>query len=774
MTYRTITAIGASLILTFFMLFLIMYYFNQNNCPIGTFPCLNSTICKPQSNWCNGVEDCPYEDDESTELCVDLNGDWSWFFKQYKLEEIQDKDCETVDDPVGCIYNQCHATCKGYEEIPRDLSSEIDRLILTNNSIRSIPANALRRYTQLHLLYLDNNNITEIEEGAFVNQGNLIWLILSDNKLNVIEVGNFAGLINLETLRVKDNRLVAADLSDFENSSSMDLIDFRKNFLNATNFVLPRLPVLREILKLHCRMLSENHFESITADMFKGVPALQSLNLERNRIKTIDEDAFKNLKQLLELKLAHNYITILHLHVFKATVNLTKLLIGYNPIEDFSMDVLIPLMNLRSLGVQEINMDNLNKDSFNVLINLDFIYFQKFHYCMTFASMVRKCSPASDGLSSLSHLLGTSMLKGAVWGISCITFIGNALVLWERFTAKDENRILSILIRNLAEPLAIAIALCVIPFTVSDMLMGVYLFIIALVDLQFRDNYNKEASSWMSSWVCTFLGVLAMISSEVSVLILSFMSVERFVLIAAPLKGYCAMRPQTAAASMMFIWITGFILAVIPVILWRNSTRFYGANGMCFPLHIDDPYSIGWQYSAFIFLGINLLGLITIGYVYAGMFASVWKTRHATPLSVGDMEFALRFFLIVLTDATCWAPIIVLKILAMMKYPVPAELHAWVVVFILPVNSAVNPLLYTFTTPKFRERLLYFNCLNKIRNYVSRTQSSQESQMSITSNSKNLMFSISSSKKNDLENIPSSLVIVEDDWNNEIMRRIVK
>lgn len=34
-----------------------------------------------------------------------------------------------------------------------------------------------------------------------------------------------------------------------------------------------------------------------------------------------------------------------------------------------------------------------------------------------------------------------------------------------------------------------------------------------------------------------------------------------------------------------------------------------------------------------------------------------------------------------------------------------ADLHAWIVIFILPVNSAANPLLYTFTTPKFRERL---------------------------------------------------------------------
>lgn len=66
--------------------------------------------------------------------------------------------------------------------------------------------------------------------------------------------------------------------------------------------------------------------------------------------------------------------------------------------------------------------------------------------------------------------------------------------------------------------------------------------------------------------------------------------------------------------------------------------------------------------------------LITIGFAYFGMFLSIWKTRHACSLSVGDSEFALRFFLIVLTDAACWAPIIVLKIRALLKYPIPGEL----------------------------------------------------------------------------------------------------
>ena len=34
-----------------------------------------------------------------------------------------------------------------------------------------------------------------------------------------------------------------------------------------------------------------------------------------------------------------------------------------------------------------------------------------------------------------------------------------------------------------------------------------------------------------------------------------------------------------------------------------------------------------------------------------------------------------------------------------------ADLYAWLVVFILPVNSAINPFLYTFTTPTFRASL---------------------------------------------------------------------
>ncbi|XP_015594570.1 relaxin receptor 2 isoform X2 [Cephus cinctus] len=720
MRYKHIVIVGASLITTLLSLSGVMYYFNQDKCPVGTFPCQNSSICMPQRSWCNGIMDCPEGDDEFETECGDMHGSWDWFIKdpQNKSKII----CDSTQCPEKCTCHACHLMCVGYAEIPQNFSSNVTTITLTNNALTQLSTNELIKYVELRYLYLENNSIRNLADGAFANQRQLQWLILSDNNIREVRRGQLSGLESLDVLRADGNEITYADLFDFENSTSLQWIDFSRNKLTSSTLKLPYLPELKELV------LDENRLEAITENLLSMLPSLMSLSLSGNTVTTIHVNAFRNLNNLLELNLEDNKILAIPEDVFKPIGNLTKLSIGFNPIEDLPSALFDPLKNLRSLGLEEIEIVNMEKNIFDLFPYLDFVYLKKFHYCTTYASNVQKCRPVSDGVSSLSHLLSKPLLRAAVWGISCVTCLGNALVLWGRFTAKDENQVLSIVIRNLA---------------VSDMLMGIYLFVIGLEDIRFRDNYNQIASTWMSSWSCTSVGILAMTSSEVSVLILLFMSVERFMLIAAPLKSHRALTPQAASSSMIVIWIFGILLALIPAIHWRSSTRFYGVNGLCFPLHIDNPYLIGWEYSAFIFLGLNLLGLIVIGYVYAGMFASIWRTRHATPLSVGDSEFAVRFFLIVLTDTACWAPIITLKILALMMYPVPSDLHAWVVIFIVPVNSAVNPLLYTFTTPKFRERLGE-EWFRKIRDRFTGKNSTRNSHVPTALCNKNVMLSLSS------------------------------
>ncbi|XP_046434882.1 relaxin receptor 1 isoform X4 [Neodiprion fabricii] len=661
MKYKHIAKVGVSLISFLIILSGLMYYFSQDECPRGTFPCANSTVCIAQREWCDKVPNCPYGDDENEDECFDSNGSWDFFYS-YAMSSGIELTCESFQPPKKCHRGRtaCQVTCvgAGLTRIPENMTSNLTSIVLTNNSLSTIGKNALVSYGRLTTLLMDDDEIAQIEPGAFENQKNLVWLTLLNNKLTELRRGHFTGLESLKMLLVEGNRIEYADLTDFENQTSVGWINLAYNVIITLS---PHIFLPLEKLRKFCRV--------------------RSFSLHR--------------------------------------------ILGFNPIENLGIDVLNPLQDLRSLDLQEIEIDNMDKNVFSMLPNLSFVYFKKFHYCTTYAPQVQVCLPRSDGVSSLSDLLGKPLLRAAVWGISCVTCLGNALVLWGRLTARDENRVLSIMIRNLA---------------VSDMLMGVYLLTIAAKDLQYRDVYNVMANDWMSSWGCTIVGALAMISSEVSVLILSFMSVERFVLIASPLKINRPLTARNAYSSMIVIWVVGVIVALIPIIHWRSSTRFYGANGMCFPLHIDNPFLVGWEYSAFVFLGMNFFGLVVIFYVYTGMFASIWRTRHATPLAVGDSEFALRFFLIVLTDAACWVPIIVLKIVAMTKYPVPPDLHAWVVIFILPVNSAVNPLLYTFTTPKFRERLAE-GWFGRIRNIVSRRQS--DTQISRSSSNKNVILVLS-------------------------------
>lgn len=99
---------------------------------------------------------------------------------------------------------------------------------------------------------------------------------------------------------------------------------------------------------------------------------------------------------------------------------------------------------------------------------------------------------------------------------------------------------------------------------VADLLMGIYLLIIGIQDFRYREKYQEMALDWVGSWKCATTGVLAMISSEVSLLILAFMSVERFLLIADPFGGHRRLTTQNVFIIMLTIWLLGLTLAITP------------------------------------------------------------------------------------------------------------------------------------------------------------------------------------------------------------------
>ncbi|XP_023843016.2 relaxin receptor 2-like [Salvelinus sp. IW2-2015] len=127
-------------------------------------------------------------------------------------------------------------------------------------------------------------------------------------------------------------------------------------------------------------------------------------------------------------------------------------------------------------------------------------------------------------------------------------------------------------------------------------------------------------------------------------------------------------------------------------------------------------------------IGLNLVAFLVIVFSYSSMFYPIYKTGiNATDLRSRlhrDVAVANRFFFIVFSDALCWIPIFLVKILSLLQVEIPGTISSWVVIFILPINSALNPILYTLTTSFFREQVEVLLCRWQRRSAMKKNRKS--------------------------------------------------
>uniref|UniRef100_UPI00398F370D relaxin receptor 1 n=1 Tax=Pristiophorus japonicus TaxID=55135 RepID=UPI00398F370D len=658
------------------------------NCPVGYFPCGNLSVCLPQPLHCNGIVECENGADE--DYCADLHG-WpkliDWYFQQIMRHDAEPYDCLVDVYPENCTCQGSTVVCEeaGFLSVPW-FTANVTILNLGCNSITSLTDDLFIRYQQLDTLVLQNNSIRSISSRAFSGLFKLSKLLLSYNQISVLKPGLFRDLHKLEWLILDNNLIRSITQKSFVGLNSLF-------FLYMMNNSLDHIPNICTILpKLNWLDMEGNNVVSIGKPTFQSCSKLTVLVLRHNKIRHIQEDTFSTLPHMIELDLSSNQIQEFPSSAFRNLGYLQQLNLSHNPINYISLDQFDHLVTLKSLDLDNINIVNIQNRIFKNLGNLSHIYFKKFEYCR-YSPHVRSCKPNTDGISSFENLLANIILRVFVWFVAFVICFGNLVVICMRSCITTENRLHTLSIKSLC---------C------ADCLMGVYLFFIGTFDVKYLGEYNRHAQQWMESMKCQLIGALAMLSTEVSVMLLTYMTLEKYMCIVFPFSHYRPGKRQTLS-SLISIWIAGFIIAVIP--LWNKTMfgNFYGKNGVCFPLYSDQFENLGARgYSTGIFLGLNLLAFIIIVFSYTSMFYSIHKTgAQSAERSLFSREVAIakRFFFIVFTDALCWIPIFLMKFLSLLEVEIPGTITSWVVIFILPINSALNPILYTITTASFQEKL---------------------------------------------------------------------
>ncbi|XP_072051733.1 G-protein coupled receptor GRL101-like [Amphiura filiformis] len=338
-----------------------------------------------------------------------------------------------------------------------------------------------------------------------------------------------------------------------------------------------------------------------------------------------------------------------------------------------------------------------------------------------------KAAEARSPYLTCDRLMSDRVLLGVMWLIGLSAIGGNLFVLCRKKTKQEKGKIQIFLLSNLA---------------LSDLIIGIYMLIIASADIYFGEYFPMHAEYWRTGVTCRIAGAMAILSSEASVFFVTLISIDRFMNIRFPYSSR-KLRTKSSAVTVAFLWLISCALGVVPSIFSGKNFKFYENSHVCIGLPLaqverfeiknavfkkiplgDTIYSVleifdksvslgyvpGLYYASAIFLGLNGICIIIILVCYVEIVRSVKKSskRVGRGLSMKDqIKMTAKVSAIILTDFFCWAPVIVLGILVQTGVmTLPSSVFAWCVSVILPINSAINPYLYTIAAliSKYRKK----------------------------------------------------------------------
>ena len=123
---------------------------------------------------------------------------------------------------------------------------------------------------------------------------------------------------------------------------------------------------------------------------------------------------------------------------------------------------------------------------------------------------------------------------------------------------------------------------------VSDFLMGIYMLIIAGVDLFYQGVFIEHSDAWRESILCQVAGFLATFSSEASVMFLGVLTIDRFINIIFPFSKL-KLTKSSAHIVVSVVWVIAFMISVAPFLpLTYFGESYYGRSGVCMALPITN------------------------------------------------------------------------------------------------------------------------------------------------------------------------------------------
>ncbi len=539
-------------------------------------------------------------------------------------------------------------------------------------------------------------------------------MVLSDNELQTIQSGVFGGLDSLELLDLYNNTLQDLEPNVIEGLMNLTTLVLSYNPLHHVHS-----DMFESLSQLTWLDLQNISLCEIPSDTFASLRSLERLFLSSNQLVSLPPDVFTHQTKLGDLTLDNNQLSHLSQNIFSSLAYLQLLNLSANNLNELPM--LSRCTSLKLLYLQENPLLWIHSEVFSGLNETMKLLVTNPAVCCYAASHVQCISDEIPSpFLTCERLLTFDFLQIIMWFISIFGIFGNITAMYIGYKQRQQRRkVQHLLITNLS---------------ISDLTMCIYLVILLSADLYYTDYFPLHSQSWRKSVLCRFAGALSVLSSEASTFFITLISIDRFFGIKYP---FGSRRVSTSLARILssILWTVAATFSITTFVLSGDDTDIYRVSEVCVGLpisksnlyntstvvitikygisineniHVPDQTTMNTHDSSHVsmylsiamFTGLNLVCFSIVGFCYTAIFIEARKSTKDSGQSQRQKEevrMALKMSVLVLSDFCCWVPVGILSILVQAGVvEVSPRAYAWIATFVLPINSALNPFLYTF------------------------------------------------------------------------------
>ena len=328
------------------------------------------------------------------------------------------------------------------------------------------------------------------------------------------------------------------------------------------------------------------------------------------------------------------------------------------------------------------------------LNKISYLYTDDVRFCCL-VSHIDICSNYFDSsLSSCSELIASPIIKVLVWttAIVCIFFNGISFAYHLKcLKQKSESAYF-------------------INLSLADIACGVYLLAIGTADAFYSKTFILFVLKWQRSIPCRMAMVLSTISYISSALWLDIISLSRCLTIGTVIKS--SANGPLSKYVMVLAWTVTVFVAVIPVVGQELYLLKYPYGSLCLTLV---PFGDNSNFMKLFSLSISvfvILSIICIISSYIWINTAI-KKSHKRIRKMGCISSQhkrqkdINLFIVLITGSSLltWIPVCVTSVVSVTSYQLSPDVMNAIISISMPLNSLINPCLYTFGTQEFKSKI---------------------------------------------------------------------